>query len=83
MNKELSHRIRERAHSIWEDEGRPSGRADAHWSLASAQLAAETGRPAAAKPAGRKSVAAASTAAKRVSETTAAAPKPRKTAPRA
>ena len=36
--------IRERAHSIWEGEGRPAGRAEAHWALAQTQIAAEAGR---------------------------------------
>jgi hypothetical protein len=43
--------VRERAHLIWEREGRPAGRAEAHWSMAEAELAAETSKPArAAKP---------------------------------
>ena len=28
------HRIRERAYALWEQEGRPEGRAEAHWDLA-------------------------------------------------
>jgi hypothetical protein len=41
MIDDLEHRIRERAHTIWEQEGRPSGRAEAHWAMASAELAAQ------------------------------------------
>jgi hypothetical protein len=57
MSVEIEHQIRQRAHSIWEQEGRPSGRADAHWAMASAELTAKTAarkrasRPAAAKAA--------------------------------
>lgn len=48
--------IRERAHRIWENEGRPDGRAEAHWDIARAEVAGVRGsgnakRPAAAKPA--------------------------------
>ena len=28
---ELEHRIRQRAHEIWLDEGKPEGRAHVHW----------------------------------------------------
>ncbi|MBS7707266.1 DUF2934 domain-containing protein [Chelatococcus asaccharovorans] len=28
---EREHRIRERAHRLWEEEGRPEGRAERHW----------------------------------------------------
>jgi len=41
MIKELEPRIRERAHKIWESEGRPADRAEVHWSMASAEIAAE------------------------------------------
>ncbi|GLK74508.1 DUF2934 domain-containing protein [Ancylobacter dichloromethanicus] len=34
-------RIRERAHRLWEDEGRPEGRADAHWFRAEEMAAVE------------------------------------------
>ncbi|MFZ4407144.1 MAG: DUF2934 domain-containing protein [Paracraurococcus sp.] len=33
-------RIRERAYTLWEQEGRPEGRAAAHWALARHQVAA-------------------------------------------
>lgn len=32
------HRIRLRAYEIWEEEGRPDGRADEHWMMAKWQL---------------------------------------------
>jgi hypothetical protein len=35
------HLIRERAHAIWEREGRPDGRADDHWQSAIAELDAD------------------------------------------
>ncbi len=41
MIQELENRIRERAHSIWESEGRPADRAEVHWNLARAEIAAE------------------------------------------
>ena len=47
MITELEHRIRERAHTIWEREGRPADRAEVHWSLARAEIAAEPPKPAA------------------------------------
>jgi hypothetical protein len=53
MIDDLEHRIRERAHSIWEQEGRPAGRAEAHWAMASAELGA------ASKPKPRRRAAAA------------------------
>lgn len=37
-------RIRERAHSIWELEGRPEGRAGEHWYRAEEELAVESMR---------------------------------------
>ncbi|HET9068723.1 MAG TPA: DUF2934 domain-containing protein [Amaricoccus sp.] len=41
MIQELDSRIRERAHSIWESEGRPADRAEVHWTMARAEIAAE------------------------------------------
>ncbi|MBU8539852.1 DUF2934 domain-containing protein [Falsiroseomonas tokyonensis] len=32
-------RIRQRAHEIWEQEGRPQGRQEAHWARASREMA--------------------------------------------
>lgn len=38
-------RIRERAHRLWEEEGRPEGRAESHWFQAKEIVAIEEGRP--------------------------------------
>jgi len=40
MNK-AADRIRERAYRLWESEGRPDGRALAHWDMAARLVAAE------------------------------------------
>jgi len=48
--------IRSRAHGIWEREGCPAGRAEAHWAIATAELAAEGKRK--ARPATRRTAAA-------------------------
>ncbi len=37
----IEHRVRERAYRIWLDEGRPEGRADLHWEMASELVAIE------------------------------------------
>ena len=34
-------RVRERAYRIWEEEGRPNGRADTHWEMARELVAIE------------------------------------------
>ncbi|MCK0208679.1 DUF2934 domain-containing protein [Starkeya koreensis] len=47
---EREHRIRERAHRLWEEEGRPDGRADSHWFQAKEIVAIEEGRPEAFRP---------------------------------
>lgn len=44
-------RIRRRAHAIWEGEGRPEGRDQAHWAQASREIAAAGPRSPAAPPA--------------------------------
>lgn len=41
MNDERTRRIQERAHSIWEQEGRPHGRDAQHWSQAEREIDAE------------------------------------------
>lgn len=41
MAEDLEQRIRQRAHAIWEHEGRPEGRAEAHWDLAREEIAIE------------------------------------------
>ena len=40
MQDDREARIRERAHAIWEAEGRPEGREQAHWERAIAEIAA-------------------------------------------
>ncbi len=42
--------IRERAHLIWEREGRPRGREQEHWQMARQQLAIEENAGAASRP---------------------------------
>jgi hypothetical protein len=37
---EKDQRVRQRAHELWEAEGRPSGRAEAHWQQAEQELQA-------------------------------------------
>ena len=41
----IEQRIRERAHKIWEDEGRPEGREAAHWDLAKLAIAEQDALP--------------------------------------
>jgi hypothetical protein len=41
----MEQRIRDRAHKIWEEEGRPEGRAETHWERARALVASESGLP--------------------------------------
>lgn len=43
-------RVRERAHRIWEEEGRPDGRADTHWEMARELVAIEENQDTATKP---------------------------------
>jgi hypothetical protein len=38
-NDTLHERIKRRAYSLWEQEGRPEGRADDHWQRAEAEVA--------------------------------------------
>ncbi|MCJ8142248.1 DUF2934 domain-containing protein [Ancylobacter sp. A5.8] len=42
--------IRERAYRLWEQEGRPEGRAESHWSQAKEMIAIEEGLPETLKP---------------------------------
>ena len=44
MRHDLEDRIRLRAHRLWEDEGRPEGRADVHWEKARILVAIEDDR---------------------------------------
>jgi len=41
----MEQRIRDRAHKLWEEEGRPEGRAEMHWAQARALVASEAGLP--------------------------------------
>jgi Protein of unknown function (DUF2934) len=50
MSNDLETRIRERAHKMWVDEGRPTGRADSHWELAKMAIALEDSRLEMLKP---------------------------------
>lgn len=50
MTDDLEERIRQRAHAIWEREGRPEGRHDANWELASEEIAIEDNYRATLKP---------------------------------
>lgn len=40
-SSDLEQRIRDRAHQIWEDEGRPEGAQDRHWEQARLEVEAE------------------------------------------
>lgn len=64
MIEDLETRIRERAHGIWESEGRPEGRAEAHWLMAAGEIAARKPRRAAPKVAPRAKAAAEAPAAR-------------------
>ena len=44
-DQELHRRIRDRAYRIWQDEGKPEGRAAEHWRLAQSAIATEDSRP--------------------------------------
>lgn len=52
MEQPFEDRVRARAHALWEAEGRPEGRAEAHWSQALAEEAG--GRPAGTEEAGEE-----------------------------
>ena len=41
MTTELENRIRERAHALWEREGRPTNQNERHWQQAKTMIAAE------------------------------------------
>ena len=62
MNREM--RIRERAYQIWQDEGRPDGKAGEHWEKARRMIEGEEQTPAKGtktqgrKPRSRKGTAA-------------------------
>ena len=43
MDHDHQERIKQRAHEIWESEGRPEGRDADHWSQAEQELNSQTG----------------------------------------
>lgn len=47
MDNDLTPKILQRAYEIWESEGRPHGRDQAHWLLAEAEIANGDRQPAA------------------------------------
>lgn len=47
---DLEQRIRDRAYRIWVEEGRPEGRANAHWEMARELIAIEANQKDATKP---------------------------------
>jgi hypothetical protein len=55
---ENTERIRAVAHQLWEDEGRPEGRADLHWQRAEELVREENGKSARKTRAPRKKVKA-------------------------
>jgi hypothetical protein len=50
VTDDLENRIRRRAYQIWEREGRPEGREEDHWKLASEEIAIEDNHRQALKP---------------------------------
>ena len=48
MTEDHLERIRERAHAIWEQQGRPEGLAETHWYQASAEVGSARRKKAAA-----------------------------------
>jgi hypothetical protein len=53
IDPNLMARIRQRAYEIWEDEGRPEGRARIHWLRAEAEFRERLCAPKLANPAAR------------------------------
>jgi Protein of unknown function (DUF2934) len=47
---DLEERVRERAHRLWQQEGCPEGRADAHWEMARELVAIEDNQKQTLKP---------------------------------
>lgn len=86
MTPDHESRVRQRAHEIWEREGRPEGRDREHWAQAEAELASETkkaGRKAAAPKAGKAAAAARAPSEKKAAvavEAVAAKPRARRAA---
>jgi hypothetical protein len=50
MIEDREERIREKAHKIWEEQGRPEGQAEAHWDMASELVAIEDSQMATTTP---------------------------------
>jgi len=48
--QEIEDRVHERAHRIWEEEGRPEGKAEVHWDLARLVVSLEDAKQAMRKP---------------------------------
>jgi hypothetical protein len=44
MADDRQNRIRQRAHELWEREGRPDGAHERHWQQAEGEIAAEDGK---------------------------------------
>ena len=61
--------IRQRAHALWEQQGRPDGKAEDHWRQASAEIASDAPRP-------KRAAAATAPAKQRTATTKVAAKKP-------
>ncbi|RWD39252.1 DUF2934 domain-containing protein [Mesorhizobium sp.] len=51
MTDDRQERIRQRAHAIWEQAGRPDGAHQQHWDQATAEIDGEESRPKAKAPA--------------------------------
>lgn len=49
--QDIIQRIRERAYALWEGEGRPNGRSEAHWQQAEAEIGASEADPETLPPA--------------------------------
>ncbi|RFC65717.1 MULTISPECIES: DUF2934 domain-containing protein [Mesorhizobium] len=65
MSGNRDERIRERAHAIWDREGKPEGAAQRHWQQAEGEIEKEDSAPkkaAAKKPAAKKPVATSASA---------------------
>ena len=52
--QDIDRRVRERAHRIWEGEGRPEGMAEAHWDLARIAVSLEDARSEMLRPVAAK-----------------------------
>ena len=63
MDEARRQRLSERAHAVWEREGRPEGQAERHWATAEEELRAEEQEQGQAGAADAEGTAAASTAA--------------------